>query len=62
MWGWGPDHWRDVVALFPRVDALPAVLNAASTVGQHFGLQVGMRAVPGVTAPPAGPRGCGARH
>eukprot|EP00974_Lingulodinium_polyedra_P005833 553020-Lingulodinium_polyedra.AAC.1 len=27
---WGPDHWRDAVAIFPRADALPAMLCAAA--------------------------------
>eukprot|EP00974_Lingulodinium_polyedra_P036503 3500720-Lingulodinium_polyedra.AAC.1 len=27
---WGPDHWRDAVVIFPRTEALPAMLAAAS--------------------------------
>eukprot|EP00974_Lingulodinium_polyedra_P037742 3620222-Lingulodinium_polyedra.AAC.1 len=27
---WGPDQWRDAVAIFPRLDALPAMLATAS--------------------------------
>eukprot|EP00974_Lingulodinium_polyedra_P029276 2820875-Lingulodinium_polyedra.AAC.1 len=36
---WGPDHWRDAVAVFPRVDALPAVLQAAHEAAPHLRVQ-----------------------
>eukprot|EP00974_Lingulodinium_polyedra_P071227 6892193-Lingulodinium_polyedra.AAC.1 len=40
----GPEHGRDAVAVFPRADALPAMLSAATTAGQQLGLQARVRA------------------
>eukprot|EP00974_Lingulodinium_polyedra_P122763 11184119-Lingulodinium_polyedra.AAC.1 len=36
---WGPDHWRDAVAIFPRADALPAMLALATEAGHRLGVQ-----------------------
>eukprot|EP00974_Lingulodinium_polyedra_P108852 10535756-Lingulodinium_polyedra.AAC.1 len=33
---WGPDAWRDAVAVFPRRDAFPAMLAAALEAAEHL--------------------------
>eukprot|EP00974_Lingulodinium_polyedra_P027573 2665632-Lingulodinium_polyedra.AAC.1 len=38
---WGPDHWRDAVAVFPRADALPAMMALATEAGPMLGVQIG---------------------
>eukprot|EP00974_Lingulodinium_polyedra_P036274 3478709-Lingulodinium_polyedra.AAC.1 len=40
---WGPDAWRDAVAVFPRVDAFPAMLAAALEAAERHGFQVGVQ-------------------
>eukprot|EP00974_Lingulodinium_polyedra_P081005 7847604-Lingulodinium_polyedra.AAC.1 len=41
---WGPDHWRDAVAVFPRAGALPAMIALATEACPRLGVQVGVRA------------------
>eukprot|EP00974_Lingulodinium_polyedra_P068819 6664649-Lingulodinium_polyedra.AAC.1 len=41
---WGPDQWRDAVAVFPQRGALPVMLQDARVACAHLGLQVGVHA------------------
>eukprot|EP00974_Lingulodinium_polyedra_P050618 4868838-Lingulodinium_polyedra.AAC.1 len=40
---WGPEAWRDAVAVFPHKDALPAMLAAALEAAEHMGFRVGVQ-------------------
>eukprot|EP00974_Lingulodinium_polyedra_P068789 6661067-Lingulodinium_polyedra.AAC.1 len=33
---WGPEHWKDAVAVFVQTDALPALLSAAEQHAEHL--------------------------
>eukprot|EP00974_Lingulodinium_polyedra_P052609 5061632-Lingulodinium_polyedra.AAC.1 len=36
---WGPDQWRDAVAVFPQFGALPAMLQDARVACEQLGFQ-----------------------
>eukprot|EP00974_Lingulodinium_polyedra_P038593 3698778-Lingulodinium_polyedra.AAC.1 len=37
---WGPECWREAVAVYPRRGAIPAILTELSVACAHLGLRV----------------------
>eukprot|EP00974_Lingulodinium_polyedra_P047488 4558047-Lingulodinium_polyedra.AAC.1 len=40
---WGPEAWRDAVAVFPNRGAFPSMLASALEAVEHIGGQVGVQ-------------------